>query len=114
MLPKKYRLPAKEFQSLYKNGYKAKGEYGMLISAPNNVQHPQFGFVVSKKIGNAVYRHRMTRLLRGISIEVVKNFEMEDTGRSFQYIAFKFCNEYKILKDEIFRLVEKIVISEKQ
>lgn len=107
MLPKKYRLPAKEFQHLYKSGFKAKGKYGMIISLPNNHKHPLFGFVVSKKIGNAVQRHRMTRLLRVIFMEAIKNFQLDNLGQSFSYIAFEFCNEYTILKDEIFALIKK-------
>lgn len=110
MLPKKYRLPAKEFQYLYKKGVKAKGKYGMLISAPNNLAKPLFGFVVSKKIGNSVHRHRMTRLLREISIEAIKKYELENAGRSFQFVAFEFCNEYKTLKDEFFGLIEKVIL----
>lgn len=107
MLPKKYRLPAKEFQHLYKSGFKAKGKYGMIISLPNSCKHPLFGFVVSKKIGNAVQRHRMTRLLRVIFMEAVKNFQLDNLSQSFSYIAFEFCNEYAVLKEEIFALIEK-------
>jgi len=107
MLPKRYRLPAKEFQNLYRSGFKVKGKYGMLISAPNNLKRPLFGFVISKKIGNAVARHRMTRLLRVISMEAVKHFQMNETGRNFQYIAFEFCNEYTDLKNEFFSQMEK-------
>ena len=112
MLPRKYRLPAKVFQNLYKSGFKAKGKYGMLISRKNNLARPLFGFVVSKKIGNSVYRHRMTRLLRAISMEAVKHFQMENMGISFSFVSFEFCNEYNVLKDEIFGLVEKTLSNE--
>jgi len=111
MLPKKHRLPAKEFQNLYKSGFKVKGKYGMLISKLNSKDIPLFGFVVSKKIGNAVQRHRMTRLLRVISMEAVKEFELK--GRSFQYIAFEFCDSYKDLKEEFFNQVKKVLENEK-
>lgn len=98
MLPKKHRLSAKEFPLLYKNGFKSKGEYGMLVCLENNTSSTLFGFVVSKKIGNSVKRHRMTRLLRAISMDLVKEKSLE--GFSFQYIAFKFCDDYKTLKEE--------------
>jgi len=111
MLPKKHRLPAKEFQNLYKSGFKVKGKYGMLISKLNSKSIPQFGFVVSKKIGNAVQRHRMTRLLRVISIEAVKNFDL--AGRKFQYVSFEFCDSYENLKNEFFSQIEKILENEK-
>lgn len=101
MLPKKYRLPAKEFQLLYKNGFKVRGKYGMLVSKRNSLSTPLFGFVVSKKIGNAVQRHRMTRLLRAVSMELVKELKIETEGINFQYIAFEFCDEYFVLKEEL-------------
>ena len=109
MLPKKYRLQAKDFQYLYKNGKRARGKYGMLISSPNNKKVPLFGFVVSKKIGDAVRRHRMTRLLRVISMEAVKEFKLEGNGVSFEYIAFEFCDDFNLLKDEFFKQIEKIL-----
>ncbi len=111
MLPKKHRLPAKEFQNLYKSGFKVKGKYGMLISKLSSKDIPLFGFVVSKKIGNAVQRHRMARLLRVIFMEAVKEFEL--SGRSFQYIAFEFCDSYKDLKEEFFNQVKEILENEK-
>lgn len=101
MLPKKYRLPAKEFQLLYKNGFRARGKYGMLISKQGTSQNPLFGFVVSKKIGNAVKRHRMTRLLRAISMEIIKELKIETKGVLFEYIAFEFCDNYASLKEEL-------------
>jgi ribonuclease P protein component len=110
MLPKKYRLSAKEFQNLYKNGFKVKGKYGMLISKLNSRNTPLFGFVVSKKIGKAVQRNRMTRLLRVISMEAVKEFELK--GRNFQYIAFEFCDSYQDLKEEFFSQVKQILENE--
>jgi len=113
MLPKKYRLPAKEFQFLYKNGFKVRGKYGMLVSKLNTKNSPQFGFVVSKKVGNAVARHKMTRLLRVASMEAVKEFELNEQGVSFEYIAFIFCDEYSKLKDEFFYQVKKGFQNEK-
>jgi len=112
MLPKNYRLPAKEFQFLYKNGFKVRGKYGMLIYKANTRNFPQFGFVVSKKIGNAVARHRMTRLLRVASMDAVKEFGLDGKGVSFEYIAFVFCDEYSQLKEEFFDQVKKFLTNE--
>lgn len=111
MLPKRHRLPAKDFQNLYKSGFKVKGKYGMLISKQNTKNIPLFGFVVSKKIGNAVQRHRMTRLLRVISMDAIKEIDLAQ-GRSFQYIAFEFCGIYKDLKKEFFSQVKKVLENE--
>lgn len=98
MLPKEYRLSAKEFSLLYKKGFKSKGKYGMLICLADEKSTPSFGYVVSKKIGNSVKRHRMTRLLRAISMDFVKEKELSFV--KFQYIAFEFCDDFQILKKE--------------
>ena len=98
MLPKKFRLPAEYFRKQYQKGKKTRGRYGMFVVSENEIANPRFGFVVSKKIGNSVKRHRMTRLLRAISMDLVKEKSLE--GFSFQYIAIKFCDDYKTLKEE--------------
>jgi len=113
MLPKKHRLPAKEFQSLYKNGVKSKGKYGMLLYSEDHQGIPKFGFVVSKKIGNAVKRHRMTRLLRVISMEAIKDEKLFKNGGNFEYIAFTFCYDYSLLKEEFNYLLKKLLSDEK-
>lgn len=109
MLPKKYRLPAKNFQNTYKFGKKFRGKYGVLIVAENRNSTPLFGFVVSKKIGNAVIRHRFTRILRNISQEAIKDFNIENKGLSFQYIAFEFCNDYNEVKKEFYIQMENAI-----
>lgn len=100
MLSKKYRLSSKRIKNVYQNGKKYRGNYGMLIATPSDTDNPQFLFVVSKKIGNAPTRHRMTRLLRQISMDVIKDNELLNKGFQFQYIAFKFTDSYKELRKE--------------
>jgi ribonuclease P protein component len=70
---------------------------------------PKFGFVVSKKIGNAPQRHRMTRLLRVIVHESVKELDLNDNGYVYEYIAFKFCNDYHTLKKSFQSLLKKSI-----
>jgi ribonuclease P protein component len=72
----------------------------MLIAIESNVNHPQFGFVVSKKVGNAVYRHRMTRLLRQITVDTLKKNNLENTSFQCQYVAFKYSDNYDELSKE--------------
>ena len=67
MLPSINRLDRKEFTTLGRLNKKFKGEYGMIAVEKSSSPTSKFGFIVSKKIGNAVARHRMTRLLREIS-----------------------------------------------
>lgn len=101
MLPKKFRLPAKEFDSVYQRGKKVRGKYGMLVYSKNDNEFPRIGFVVSKKIGNAVVRHRMTRLLRVVFMELVNEMNMGSLGLDIQYIAFQFCDKKNLLKKEV-------------
>lgn len=101
MLPKKFRLPVEKFDDVYKNGKKFRGQYGMFIVLKNKIINPRFCFVLSKKIGNAVLRHRMTRLLRVIVMEIVNEKNLGNTGKDFQYIAFKYCNKKILLKEDI-------------
>jgi ribonuclease P protein component len=114
MLQKRYRLPSKLFKYIYDKGDKYRSDYGMLVVAPYSSEiTPKFGFVVSKKIGNAPRRHRMTRLLRVIIHESIKEFNMNDNGYIYEYIAFEFCNDYKILKKSVQELLKNSIKNEK-
>jgi len=111
MLPKKFRLPPENFDRVYKNGKKIRGQYGMFVCAESDMGNPRFGFVVSKKVGGAVLRNRMTRLLRVTVMEVVNEKNMGGLNLDFQYIAFKFCNKKTDLKTEVqFQLQEALKI----
>lgn len=109
MLPKKFRLPAKEFDAVYQKGKKIRGQYGMFVTSNNNKNTPRFGFVVSKKVGNAVLRHRMTRLIRVVVLEVVNEKNLSSLSMDFQYIAFKFCEKKDVLKEDILKQFEEVV-----
>ena len=97
MLSRKNRLNKNHFQHLYNYGRKFRGEYGMLIAEKReDLPQAQFAFVVSKKIGNAVQRHKMTRLLREIAREQIE----KGKGVESIYIAYKYCNEYEKLEKD--------------
>jgi ribonuclease P protein component len=114
MLQKRYRLPPRLFNYIYDKGKKFRNEYGMLIATPYSTDiTPKFGFVVSKKIGDAPDRHRMTRLLRVIVHESVDEFELKDNGYIYEYIAFKFCDDYHELKKSFQKLLKKSIEYEK-
>jgi ribonuclease P protein component len=103
VLPKKYRLPKDRFQTLYKQGVKNRAKYGMVIALKDsNLKNPLLGIVVSKKIGNAVKRHRMTRLIRNVFLNTLKeNPKIENAPYYIEYIAFEFCDEYSVLEEEL-------------
>ena len=105
MLSKKNRLKAKNIKAIYEKGTKYRGEYGMLIvDSSRTLDSYEIAFVVSKKVGNAVERHRMTRLLREISRDTL---EKQSPPFRFVYIAFKYCNSYKELEKEFKKQIEK-------
>ena len=107
MLSKKYRLEAKYLPGIYKEGKKFRGEYGMLVVKPLDIENPRFAFVVSKKVGNSVQRHRMTRLLRQITHEYIKEMNIDDQRLGCQYIAFKYADKYEELKKEYSEQIKK-------
>lgn len=107
MLSKKYRLGAKYLTRIYKEGRKFRGEYGMLVVKPLDINNPQFAFVVSKKVGNSVERHRMTRLLRQITQESIKELNIDEHKLGCQYIAFKYEDKYEELRKEYREQIKK-------
>lgn len=108
MLQKRYRLPARLFKQIYDKGKKFRSNCGMLVVLPYSGEiTPKFGFVVSKKVGNAPKRHRMTRVLRAIVHESIKELELNDNGYVYQFIAFKFCDDYSPLKEEFQSLLKQ-------
>jgi len=96
MLPRKNRLHPKQFKQVFNQGTKFRGEYGMLIVNKGEEEESKIAFVVSKKIGNAVQRHRMTRILRNISRERIKSIK----GLDIVYVAYKYCSEYEELQKD--------------
>jgi len=64
MLEKRYRLSQKkDFDRVYNQGRKEKGEYGMLIGLEEEkLANCKFGLVVSKKIGKAHQRNKFKRI----------------------------------------------------
>ncbi len=66
-------------------------------------------FVAKKKIGNAVMRNKIKRRLRNIINEAIKNMSI-NFKYSFLVIAKSSMlnNEYKIIKETLFRDIEKI------
>ena len=53
-----------EFQYVYKNGKSYANKYLVMYVVENNTDKNRLGISVSKKVGNSVIRHRITRLIR--------------------------------------------------
>jgi ribonuclease P protein component len=53
-----------DFQDIFKKGHSMNGKYLVVYFLPNQFDYIRFGFCVGKKIGPAVRRNRIKRLLR--------------------------------------------------
>ena len=68
-----HRLTAgKRFAQIHKEGVSAANRLLVVRALPNGLEHSRFGFVVSKRIGNAVVRNLVKRRLR----EVIRQKEV--------------------------------------
>jgi ribonuclease P protein component len=64
-MQRRLRLTAsKRFSQLYHEGSSMANNLLVVRVLPNGLEHSRFGFVVSKRIGNAVIRNRVRRRLR--------------------------------------------------
>lgn len=53
-----------EFDNVYKNGKSYADRYLVMYILPNGLNINRLGISVSKRVGNSVVRHRITRLIR--------------------------------------------------
>ena len=54
----------RDFQNVYRNGKSYANKYLVMYVLENNIGINRLGISVSKKVGNSVVRHRITRLVR--------------------------------------------------
>lgn len=54
----------RDFLNVYHHGKSYANKYLIMYVFGNNMQNNRFGITVSKKVGNSVVRHRVTRLIR--------------------------------------------------
>ena len=53
-----------DFRNVYQNGKSLANKYLVMYVMENNREKNRLGISVSKKVGNSVVRHRVTRLIR--------------------------------------------------
>jgi ribonuclease P protein component len=53
-----------DFQKVYRSGKSYANRFLVMYVLENNLEKNRFGISVSKKVGNSVRRHHITRLLR--------------------------------------------------
>ena len=59
-----YSVKNKDFQVIYKKGKSYANKYLVMYILENHLDINRLGISVSKKVGNSVVRHRLTRLIR--------------------------------------------------
>ena len=65
---------SRRFAEIHRDGVSAANRLLVLRTLPNGLDHSRFGFVVSKRIGNAVTRNLVKRRLR----EVIRHYKVKD------------------------------------
>ena len=102
------------FREIYKKGISYGNKYLVIYVLENGTSSNRIGISVSKKVGNSVVRHRLTRLVResfrlneyklnkDVIIVVVvriqaKNLNFSEIQGSFLHL----CKLYKILKEMV-------------
>lgn len=98
-----------DFQNIYKTGKKIYGTYSLLFIQKNNHSYNEYGFVASKKIGNAVCRNRIKRLFREF---INKNETFLPTSTTFIFVAKKKSGEeiktikYKQIEQDLCKILK--------
>ena len=54
----------RDFQSVYRRGKSYGNKYLVMYLLPNQTESNRIGISGSKKVGNSIVRHRLTRLIR--------------------------------------------------
>ncbi len=100
-----------EFVNVYQHGKSYANKYLVMYILRNNLDENRFGITVSKKVGNSVVRHRITRLIResirlqkedfltGYDIVIIARNTAK--GKKYQDIAdalIHLCKRHHILK----------------
>lgn len=55
---------SREFAAVYNDGKSKANKYLVMYVLPNDLNEIRIGISVSKKVGNSIVRHRLTRLIR--------------------------------------------------
>ncbi len=97
---------SREFNVVYSKGKSYANKYLVMYMISNNTEKNRIGISVSKKVGNSVVRHRITRLIResyrlnedklikGIDIVVIARVGSKD--RKYNEIESAFMHLSKI------------------
>ena len=97
-----------EYQSIYKNGIKAgDGFFRIIISRNPRQTRPKLGIIVSKKVGPAVTRNRIKRMVR----EIYRLNQKKITAEiKLVVIAKPECitQKYQDIEQSLFKLLDRV------
>ena len=103
----------RDFQLLYKEGKSRANRYLVLYVKENGLEKNRLGVSVSKKVGNSIVRHRITRLIResyrlhedmfnsGLDMVVIARVSAKDRGmREIESALLHLGKLHGVLKKE--------------
>ena len=103
---------SKEFSLVYNNSKKIYTKYAIVFVRNNENEEQRFGFVASKKTGNAVQRNRIKRLFRefvkenGQNKKKKKNSDYVFVGKSILKENIKNI-KYKDIEKDLLKVTRK-------
>jgi ribonuclease P protein component len=94
-----------QFNAVYESGTTNLDKYLVIRTLANDLQHPRFGYSVNKKLGKAVARNRVRRLLK----EIARSLNI-NTGLDIVFIARSNSSgaSYEELEHSIKRLLRNV------
>lgn len=105
-MEKKHRIRKNmEFKQVYKTGKSYGNRNLVLYISKNKLEHTRIGFTVTKKIGNAVVRNRVRRMMK----EICRlNFHKIKPGYDLIFISKKSVvgMEYDELEKSVFHILK--------
>lgn len=102
----------REFQSVYRSGSGKANRLLVMIKKKNGLSSNRIGISVSKKVGNSVVRHHITRLLR----EVFRlHWDEIEAGYDIVVVARTAAREsgYRSIESAVLHLLRLHQLSEK-
>jgi len=98
-----------EFQAVYRNGKSKANRCFVMIIKKNDISSNRVGISVSKKVGNSIVRHRVTRVIREVmrlhwgeikSVIVARPSAKDSDYGKFESAIFHLLNLHHLLKDD--------------
>jgi ribonuclease P protein component len=97
----------KDYKIIYSHGKSVADRHMVLFFLANNLETCRFGFTASKKIGNAIKRNRVRRLLKEACRLNLKRFQ---TGFDYVLLARKSIvgQKYQQVEESLLKLLKSI------